>query len=274
MQALRREQPNLLKARRSRKRNTPEAALYRKMVKEIEQDDDPDELRMKAHFLRYKQRCAELRGEPAWASEVNVNCRHLDLSQNGLLQQILQHAFIAIQSGMGTNKTGVILVFLFIMVQLHPDLRVLIISNRITFAETLCARAREEDERLAAAGEQVMGFRSYTEAEFSLPQTQDQTELTPHQAARRLKANQALLQTRRLIISPQSLSRLFEIPGALQKPTYDIIIVDEVRGGDSAAQPHRSPFHPRSYVERGRQQINKERNVLTFCVLCFGVSLS
>lgn len=217
--------PWLLPERQRRELTARELVSLNKMAREMRETTDID-----ACVARHKVRCAVMRGaQPdTWASEIHVNRRHLDLQQDGLLQQLLRHPHIAIQSGMGTNKTGVILAFLHLLTQLHPGSRVLFLSNRISFARTVHARAREEDESLAGVGAHAMGFRSYTEEEFSLPDTRGQEELAPHQQTRRRKANQALLQTARLIISPQSLSRLFQDCEAGQTPSYDVIIADEL----------------------------------------------
>jgi hypothetical protein len=121
-------------------------------------------------------------------------------------------------------------------------LKVLFLSNRITFAETLCERAREFDESTAAAyGTARLGFRSYTEKDFKrhkVPHDRDDKAPTGSAEQKRramieyknLRANRLLVSTPRLIISPQSLPRLFAAKtesGESIVPRYDIVIGDE-----------------------------------------------
>lgn len=208
---------------RRRTKDARDQKLFEEVMRGVR---DPDEL--ETRLQQYRQRARDMRGEPAWSGEDTIERTHLDLAQDDLLERLLRHPHLVLQSGMGTNKTGAILAFLLILVQLRPDVRILMVSNRITFAETLCKRARELDEALGAALGQALGFRSYTEDEFKT-HSAGQYDGTLQQRQQKDKADAALRQTPRLIMSPQSMSRLFEgsHPGA-RKPHYDIVIVDEL----------------------------------------------
>jgi len=183
-----------------------------------------------ALLRQYRQRCDERRRPPEWGHIKTIDERYLDLSRAELLPFFLQSPFVAVQSGQGTNKTGVVLVLLLILLIRNPDLRVLMLSNRITFADTLSERAKEFDDEVASHFDKALGFRSYTEKTFARPPQQAGQELSPAQANAKSKADRALVHTPRLILSPQSLARLFsahEVSGQPIVPRYDVIIGDE-----------------------------------------------
>jgi hypothetical protein len=219
----------------------------------------------------FQQKCENLRRAPQWAKVVTLHERYLDptntsttSTQGGgvqhvehLLQLFMDCPHLAIQSGLGTNKTGLVLLMLFLFLLLDPSLRVLVLSNRITFANTLRERAKEFDNTIAAAygggggsegGGPRLGLRSYTESQFKRhgpprgrrrndnnnQERTKGTKGTSNEVAewkrRNATADRLLVSTPRLIISPQSLSRLFVAKtesGEPIVPQYDVVIGDE-----------------------------------------------
>lgn len=188
-------------------------------------------------FCSYKKRMDLLLAAESltWRQVVRVSERYLDPSRPAIRDLFKRHTNVAVRSGQGTNKTGVIFVMVLMWMLQNPELRVLILSNRKTYASTVKERGSEFDRDISSAFEVALGFRSYTEEYFRLPSNKSLGKYDDEEKRREIQratneANRRLVSTPRLIVSIQSLGRLFAVTddfGEPVVPEYDVIIPDE-----------------------------------------------
>lgn len=117
---------------------------------------------------------------------------------------------------------------------MRPSLRVLILSNRKTYASTVRDRCQKFDSDVSSAFLTSFNFRSYTEDTFRPPSQKalntDDEEKRKQFHDTKNAANRRLVSTPRIICSIQSLGRLFAAIDDFGEPIvphYDIIIPDE-----------------------------------------------
>jgi hypothetical protein len=170
-----------------------------------------------------------------WAHFTSFDARYLDPMQ--LLALFQEHSHLALESGQGTGKTELILLVMTVFRILFPKFRFLFISNRVTYANTLKERCDKHDDTYKDTGV-ALGVRSYTEDVFRVKKVKAragegeddrQTRESVNESATN-QANRRLVAAPCLIISPQSMHRLFEATtehGVPIVPHYDVIIPDE-----------------------------------------------
>lgn len=198
----------------------------------------PDEMFKLCCEFKDKAQMLESFRPKNWQRVETVNERYLSLENQRVYNVFNQATHLALESGQGTNKTGVIVDSIKAQKLRKPDSRILMMSGRRSWAGTMVERFKRFDRDMADSFEEKIDVRSYTDPSFRLPSIPQRTQQTGEEEAKRMEVfkaktnevNRALVQTQCLIISPQSLHRLFGVTdedGNIITPEYDIIIADE-----------------------------------------------
>jgi hypothetical protein len=186
-------------------------------------------------FCTFRQRVEDLEAtrSRSWRAVRQTCERYLDASHPVVHDVFNTHSHLVLESGQGTNKTGVLFSMLLIELLKDPRLRVLILSNRKTYASTVRERGKDFDRDISSAFGVELGFRSYTEEYFRAPSTKtfarDGSDAGAYERAV-ATANRRLAAAPRLILSEQSIGRLFAATtegGTPIVPYYDIVVPDE-----------------------------------------------
>lgn len=180
---------------------------------------------------------------PAWKSvlEVSPTAKYLDPTSNGELSRLFQNeSHVVIHAPVGTGKTDLIAAELARRKRENPNLRVLYLSIRTAFCDTLVKRLAKFDEQVGVPAGVELGFRSYRENAFHRGRK--------HDSFRAKQADRALVQCPSLIISLESLHRLASarsLEGVLLVPQYDVLVMDEIMESHAI-------FHGSTMVEKRR----------------------